>query len=208
MALDLVHNTQHEDEAAGRLTGQFQNLPKIDGFVRAFAHQYQLEEDAIWQLFSQRSLATAVGSQLDMVGAVVNLDRRGRNDADYRLAIYGQIAINTSQGTPEDLIGIFNLLTNSQKSLITFVYPAEVGIFSDHDISGLNLALIYNICQSIIPGGVKLFGIGSYNPDGSGDPAFAFDGGDFANVAGFGDNGDPAIGGKFVTLYYAGPIEP
>lgn len=208
MAQDLIHNTLYENEAAGRLTGQFQNLPKIDGFVRAFAHQYQLEEDAIWQLFSQRGLATAFGAQLDMVGAVVNIDRRGRNDADYRLAIYGQIAINISQGTPEDLIGIFNLLTSSQKSLITFVYPAEVGIFSDHDISGLNLPLIYNICQSIIPGGVKLFGIGSYNSDGSGDPAFAFEGGDFANVAGFGDANDLAIGGKFATLYYVGPIEP
>jgi hypothetical protein len=207
MALNLVHNTQYENEAAGRLTGQFQNLTKIDGFIRAFAHQYQLEEDAIWQLFSQRSLAAAIGVQLDMVGAVVNVSRRGRNDADYRLAIYGQIAINTSQGTPEDLIGIFNLLTNSQKSLITFVYPAEVGIFSDHDISGLNLPLIYNICQSIIPGG-KLFGIGSYNSDGSGDPAFAFDGGDVANVDGFGNADNPAIGGKFATLYYVGPIEP
>lgn len=205
---ELTEIVDHQAQAIARLTTIFKDKPKIAALLSAFVSPTQDIEAILYDLFGQRSIDTAVGYQLDILGEIVGVKRKGRSDSDYRLAIIGKIAINTSEGTSEDLIAIFNFLTGSVKSWITFVYPAEVGIYADKNLGGLNVEEIYNICQSIIAGGVKLFGIGSYNSDGSGDPTFAFDGDAYGNVAGFGDVNDPSIGGKFATLYYVGPIEP
>lgn len=195
--MSLVKIETHAEDAVARLIAQFKEKPRIEALLMAFAAEYQSLEDSIFSLPADRALATAVGEQLDLFGTIVGELRRGRNDDDYRLALYARIARNTSRGTYEDLIRVFNLITGTPASLVVDLFPASVGIFATSDISALDVVKILEICQSVIPGGVKLFGVGML-PVGDGT-FFAFEGPD-PRIRGFGDANDPAVGGGFATL--------
>ena len=66
--------------------------------------------------------------------------RLGFSDSKYRLRLYGQIAINTSKGTPENLISIFNILTGSTSSFYQAFPIAETSIFGNvPPVSGTEL---------------------------------------------------------------------
>ena len=66
------------------------------------------------QLYNERWLATAVGVQLDRLGEILGLPRApGQSDADYRELLYYQARINSSTGTPEELIAALKFLTSA-----------------------------------------------------------------------------------------------
>lgn len=63
-------------------------------------------ESVLLALLTQRSVATAVGSQLDVLGRIVDEDRNGLSDDDYRRFIQAKILVNRSSGTFPELIRI------------------------------------------------------------------------------------------------------
>ncbi len=191
--------TDHVDQALDRLVYQFKDKTLISGLITSFVEQNQTLENVFDELFTNRILENAMGQQLDNLGTIVGQERNGENDDDYRIALQAKIGENNSKGTPESLIAVFNLLTGSTFSQVLPAYPAEVGIFANVDLSDLDTAAIFEVCQRVIPGGVRLYGIGSYNVDDSGTAAFGFEGD--ANAAGFGDANDSTVGGAFATLY-------
>lgn len=173
MSLEKI--TDVGDRAVARLTSNFKEKPLIEAVLRALVQEHQTLEDVFDQIYKFRWLNTAIGKQLDGVGSIVGEDRRGRNDDVYRLAIKLRIAINTSKGTPEDLITVFLLLTLCNEAHYIGTFPAACEIYGDFDFSQMLL--------------------------GAGPDAFAFDGG--PDGLGFGDVFDPDVGGMFAYLQLA-----
>lgn len=169
MALDYI--SDHEGEALDRLPHQFKEKPNIEAFIRAFIGEIQSIEDAVEQILKFRWVDTAVGYQLDGLGKIVGESRNGRNDDAYRLAIKLRIAINTCEGTPEEVIAIFLLVTLCTQCHYFPIFPAAVDLYGDKDFS--------------------------FNLIDAGPDAFAFDGG--PDGLGFGDVFDSSVGGKFAA---------
>lgn len=106
----MQHVTTHIADALARLAEQYKHKPKIAALISAFAEQIQAREDAGWQLFTEQSIDTAVGDQLDVLGKIVGERRDGSMDPDYRLRIRARIRANLSSGTVEDIYKVFRAL--------------------------------------------------------------------------------------------------
>lgn len=84
------------------------------------------------QLYSERWLATAVGVQLDHLGEIIGLARLpDQSDSDYREALYFQVQINGSTGTPEESIVALKFLTKATRVQYLEPYPAFYQMFTD-----------------------------------------------------------------------------
>lgn len=108
--MTLTHDTDHEDEAGDLLLEQFKDKSNIVAFLNAFITQIQSIEDAMWQLFTERTLDTAIGTQLDNIGIIIGHEREGLEDEAYRNRLRVQLLVNKSSGTVEQVIGVFTQL--------------------------------------------------------------------------------------------------
>lgn len=109
--------TDHRARAAAMFYRQFRNSPKLKAYFDAWMVQVQELEDALWALLVD-TLETAIGAQLDQIGAVLKFGRGVLNDATYRLALRAVILARKSTGTPEDLIAVARTFLDT----ITFDY--------------------------------------------------------------------------------------
>lgn len=191
---EIVQITDHSDQAVDRLASQFKGKAKIEGLITAFTDQLQELENVGIDLLQDRYLDTAVGDQLDIIGAIVGQTRDGRSDDSYRNRIIAKIGQNTSKGLPENLISVFNLLTDSTRSVYLPYYPACTYILANLDISALDTDDILTFCQFVLPAGVRLGLIGYYVED----EYFGFYAD--ARATGFGEISDPTTGGKFAEI--------
>ncbi len=160
------------DAAIARLVQQFKDKTKLEGFIRSFIQPMQALEDTLAQIGTFTNIYTATGKQLDLMGAIVGEQRKGKNDFFYRIAIFARIAINTSKGTPENAIEIFSLITGATVVHLLEYFPGVVEIYGNVNFE---------------------YGYEFLGPD-----SFAFEGG--IDGLGFGDVFDPDIGGVFVGL--------
>ena len=104
--------TYRPDVAAfllSRLAEEFRK-PRISKLFGGIGAQYQALEDAAWQLYTLRSVDTAEGWVLDVLGKLVGERRQGSPDADYRIRVRARIRANLSDGTIEDVLAVFKLL--------------------------------------------------------------------------------------------------
>ena len=62
-------------QARSRYTQQFKNKPIFDAHINIFITEITEIQDMLQDLIGLRSLETAVGSQLDMIGAIVGQPR-------------------------------------------------------------------------------------------------------------------------------------
>lgn len=106
----ITQITTHVADAQARTWEQYRKSPGVMGLIAVFAGRTQVVENALWAILSQRSLAVAVGQQLDNLGKVIGLARAdvagASDDAVYRSWLQAQILCNTSSGTVLDLAGI------------------------------------------------------------------------------------------------------
>lgn len=123
--MTLAKVTTHVAQAIANLVEQYKAQPKIAATLEAFVQQVQDLEDALFELLDERDLDTAVGAQLDTLGAIVGEGRLGRNDDDYRIAIRGRILVNLSEGTPVDLIELLSALSGGSVKLVEY-FPASL----------------------------------------------------------------------------------
>ena len=104
------------------LVEQFKGQPNIEAVMEVIAEQLQDVADFYEDLRTQRSISTAVGSQLDGVGDIVVLSRAeaGKlssfvnpgepiNDETYRKYLYYKVLKNTNTCTYPDLIRAFRI---------------------------------------------------------------------------------------------------
>lgn len=93
--------------------GELTNLLKL---IKCLCDELQELENVNWQLKTQRWLETGEGVQLDEIGIILGLSRNsGESDDSYRDRLRFQIFVNSTSGTPEQLITILAFLTNGTK---------------------------------------------------------------------------------------------
>lgn len=113
------------------LPQQYKESVNFNKIIDIFSNEFEQLKIVNEQLKVYRWLNNAIGKQLDVLGIIVVEPRNGRNDIDYRKALFFKIFINTSKGLVEDLIYIVEFITNA-----TIVYyadnpPAGYTIYTD-----------------------------------------------------------------------------
>lgn len=108
-----------------RLLWQYRDSDKLQGLITAFAEELNLTQQDTFDIVSSMDIDNAFGVFLDIIGGYVGEPRLGRTDHDYRDAIILKIAINTSRGTPNDLLTALALATKADKTKIWEYYPVS-----------------------------------------------------------------------------------
>ncbi len=82
----------------------------ISDLIAILMAPLQEVEDVFQQLLTECSVTTAVGAQLDVVGALVGCRRKGLGDDVYRTHIRATVSVNKSGGTINELLAIARLV--------------------------------------------------------------------------------------------------
>lgn len=114
--------------------------------IRAFMVPLQRAEDALASMLVNRSVDTAVGAQLDLVGKIVGQARAGLDDDTYRRYIRARIRANKSNGTIEDLIIVTRLVVGDDAATIEVDNQGEAGCV----IRVLDVAITNNVANVVI----------------------------------------------------------
>lgn len=117
--------------AVPRLTGQFENSPKLKALMAAIVGPLTTLETEADALVADRWIDTAIGEQLDGCGYIVGEPRQGRDDDAYRTAIKYRVFVNISKGTPTDLIHGLKFLTDPTDCQYLEAYPATALLFTN-----------------------------------------------------------------------------
>lgn len=204
MAEDIEHILTHTDIALGKLLEQYKGKPKLSGMIESLASQVQDMEDTLFSLIAGRAISSAIGTQLDLIGTIVNLARSsGQSDEDYRTLLYVKVGQNTSQGTPEKIISVYRLLTGADIVFYQNLTRASILLAIDKNIDPNNspseVRFIYDNMQKVVAGGVRIDYLICFSPD---NDSFAFAGNNpNAPALGFGNTIDPNDGGKLARVH-------
>jgi hypothetical protein len=191
---DLEHFTEHAGAAFARLATQFRDKPNLAAVLLAVLPQVQALEDALFQLYSERGIDTAIGAQLDVLGRIVGEARQGKDDETFRTFIRARVLVNRSSGTIPEILAILAALLAGQPNDVGLVeyFPAafvvDMGKFA---VSAANASIFWRILQLAKAAGVRA--ILEWAQTGIAT-AFTFEDGD---GLGLGDATDPTIGGAF-----------
>lgn len=116
-------NTDHVGSAKARLIEQDKNRQFVNNVVEALVSEAQPAEDALWQLYSERGIDTAVGQQLDDIGKLVVQTRDGLTDDEYRSVLKAVFAANNSEGIVEDILRVLVGIVGEDKLIEIMEYP-------------------------------------------------------------------------------------
>jgi hypothetical protein len=105
----LTHDPEHSARGVARLIDRYAK-PRNKALLASWLGELQQAEDALWQLLVERSLASAEGDQLDVLGAIVGQPREGRDDESYRLWISARTMVLRSSGTTTEMLAIARTL--------------------------------------------------------------------------------------------------
>ncbi len=136
----------HVEAGIRRLPQQFRGKPNIENFLRVLLEPFNELELVYTSLLLERSVNSAVGTQLDLLGKLVGQLREGRNDDDYRRFIRARIAANRSEGTIENLLKVIHLVLNDDDVVIVTetqrgtVVARLTGIVTDTNTADIVLA--------------------------------------------------------------------
>jgi hypothetical protein len=127
--------SDHAAQAIDRLPELFKAKPNLTNLLTVWCAPIQEFENVLYALLIQRTVDVAIGAQLDQLGVIVDQDRNGLTDDDYRRYIRAAIRANLSDGTINDLLVISRLIVNDPTAVITFVpgYPGS-GVISVTEI--------------------------------------------------------------------------
>ncbi len=195
---DVTEILDHDGEATKRIIEQFKNKPRIKQLLEIYTKQVQEAEAATFPLLLLKSIEDQEGAQLDLIGEVIGEPRQGKNDTDYRLAIYIQIGQNSSEGEPERVIQIFLLLVAA-----TYVHYINNGngnvelqadqFFADQE----SINFVFRNMQKVLAAGVRLALIVCHDTD----EAFTYAGTNGVSGALGYANDAETTGGKYATGY-------
>lgn len=87
--------------------------------IATLATPFQSLELMFQQLLTERSIDTAAGAQLDVIGKIVGEPRNGLDDTTYRRYCRVRISANKSNGVVENLITIAKLIVYSDSAKYT-----------------------------------------------------------------------------------------
>jgi hypothetical protein len=192
-----AYDAEHVARGVDRLIERYRK-PRTSALLASWLTEVQAAEDALWQLYVERSLATAEGAQLDVLGSIVGQPREERSDDVYRVWISARNLVSRSSGRATELVAIARKLVPPPADVgavrLEEYYPAALTI---RITSPVTLELGYQIAHMLFlakAGGVKLQMIWmetpalafrmAPSPDTSTlDSPHGFDGGVFATVS-------------------------
>ena len=119
----LTYDTEHATRGVERLIERYRR-PRTSALLESWLAEVQAVEDALWQLLVDRSLETAEGYQLDVLGRIVGEPRRGRDDATYRVWIEARNLVHRSSGTTTQMLAIVRKLLPTIGLELEEYYPA------------------------------------------------------------------------------------
>lgn len=148
-------NEEHFLQAVDNLIEFFKNGPRNQAVMESVADQLQELENTFWDCYTGYLLGSAVGAQLDVLGAIVTETRQGRADEDYRAAIRVRIKVIRSNGRAEELLSITSGMVPSASLSYREVYPAAIEITLS-TLGSTTLRTVFNMLRLAKPGGVRL----------------------------------------------------
>lgn len=107
---DPIQRTNVVSLGIKTLLTQFRGQPNIEAILNSYLVQAQEIENMLFDLLILRRLEEAEGVQLDGIGDIVGELRLGKDDTDYRAAIFGRVRRNRSNGKAEELLFLFELI--------------------------------------------------------------------------------------------------
>ncbi len=161
----MVDITQidHVEEGLNKLPSQWKNSPNLIGLLESYLTPLNTSEENLLGVRDGFNIATAIGAQLDIIGAYFKESRLGRTDGEYRAAIQTIISSSNGSGTPNELMGLFSTLAGT----------GEIGYWEHWPYGIMMLATggevatpsHYNNIKSAMPACTELMGL-MYDPIG------------------------------------------
>ena len=180
----------HIKDALKRLITQYKNTSHIKWIIEAYGDQIQELEYVFRDLINERSIVSSHAKQLDGIGDILGEARKHLDDDAYRIVLISKIAKNISEGTPEDMIAIFKLLSQSEFVQYGEIYPGSI------TLNGINTNFIINPKHLRLSlGAAKPIGVAIDSMVMTNDTPFVFEGDPFQNGKGFGDVYNESVGG-------------
>lgn len=186
----------HEEDALKRLLEQFKDKENVRKILEIYLPQIQEIEEAIFDLLFALDIDAMEGAMLDLIGQIVILPRvAGTGDVRYRQLLKAKIGQNISEGDPERIIAIFQILTQSayvhyQNLRGNVVITGTAGYVDQEEINALFVGM-----EKVLMAGIRL----AYFVCADDDEAFAFEG-DGPPALGF-DDESGTVGGMFAVEY-------
>jgi hypothetical protein len=118
----------HEAEMLDRLPQQDKGKANTAKLYGAIAPQFQDLEDALFDLLTLRTVETATGNALDVLGRIVGQPRDGLSDDDYRRFVRARIATNKSRGRSKDIYTVARLVINDD-TVVLRIIPSPPACF-------------------------------------------------------------------------------
>lgn len=144
---------EHVELGSARLIRQYRgDQPRLQGWLEAYLDGDQSLEDVLLRVLVGRSVRTAVGVQLDMVGKIVGQLRGELVDAAYRIMLLGRIFVNRANGKISEILKLFEIL-GVECTGIHEMYPAALHV----DAAGMVYPeQIGDLLFDMKPAGVRL----------------------------------------------------
>jgi hypothetical protein len=115
--------TTHLTEAEELLIEQLKGKPNFRAMLQIFIDKIQEIENVLDDVQRLRWVDDATNAQLDVLGAIVGVDRDGRLDDAYRIVIKARIRANFASGIPSDFFEVFGILLGDDASTELHDYP-------------------------------------------------------------------------------------
>lgn len=120
---DVVYVPDWETRAQRSLLGLDWSKPRIVALAQALGAGTQALEDVSFDVLLSTRLEAASGAVLDVYGRIVGEARGPIGDEDYRRFIQARILANICDGTPDQMITIFALVTYPSTVEYLPMYP-------------------------------------------------------------------------------------
>ena len=117
----------YKKEALSLLLPQFDDSVLLRGTIEGLLEPTDEWQDAVDKLMTAYNLDDSKGSQLDIIGKLLNVKRLAQSDDDYRKDIKIRIIINSATGTGANFIKMLKLVLGDDfRFRITEQFPATV----------------------------------------------------------------------------------
>jgi len=141
-----------------KLLQQFKDKEKVVALLTAYLQSLEDTKESLITYANSNNIDDATGVLLDVIGEIVGEKRLGKSDLSYRKAIKNKVVINTSEGTPNQLLEILELLTNNTKMVMYEHFPFLNNYYSNADQMDISIP------QTLLSGSpVTTEGVGLYH---------------------------------------------
>lgn len=145
---------QIDNNAKGldRLLYQFNDKELIKAFLSSYLKQIDKTQTDTVTLLDNRSIYNATNSFLDDIGKILRVSRAGDTDDTYRDRLLDQILVDTSEGTPSDVLTALKEVTNATTVRMFEHYPCNLHLYTN---GTSNLDTVANTISKTVPATVS-----------------------------------------------------